>query len=124
MTPAKIQRVVRRLTLLLAAAGGLYLYTRFSLLAVPREGCTPVLRFAPGTTLLLDTRPRPLRPADEVLFRVDETTNSLGIVREVREDGALWIAIDASNCPAPSSEQLGWIPASRIAARVVFPLGW
>lgn len=124
MTPAGVQRIVRRLTLALAAAGGLYLYTRFSLLTLPESGCTPVMRFAPGTTLLLDQRPAEFLVDDGVLFEAEPGVIALGVVGEVRADGAAWITVDAVDCPAASSAELGWIPRGRIAARVIFATSW
>lgn len=124
MDQAKLQRGLRRFTLFAAAAGVLYLYTRFELLTVPETGCTPVLRFAPGSTMLLDTRPRPLVPGDGVVFDAGNGATSLGLVRECRPDGSAWIEVDADDCPGPSSETLGWIPADRLLARVVFVAAW
>lgn len=124
MTPARVQLVVRRITLALAAAGGLYLYTRFSLMTLPESGCTPVLRYAPGTSLLLDQRPTNLAAADGVLFESEPGVLSIGMIREAREDGSVWITVDAPDCPAASSEQLGWVPRERIAARVIFATNW
>ncbi|MCA8980390.1 MAG: hypothetical protein H6831_06435 [Planctomycetes bacterium] len=124
MTPARVQLVVRRITFALAAAGGLYLYTRFSLMTLPESGCTPVLRYAPGTSLLLDRRPSELALGDGVLFESEPGVVSLGSIGDLRADGSVWIAVDAPDCPAASSEQLGWIPREQVAARVVFATNW
>ncbi len=124
MDQAKLLRRIRRATLLLAAAGALYLYTRFELLTLPEAGCTPVLRYTPGSSLLLDTRPRPLQPGDGVVFDAGNGSTSIALVRELREDGAAWLVTDAPDCPAADSDALGWIPADRLLARVVFAAAW
>jgi len=122
--PAQVQRVVRRVTFALAAAGGLYLYSRFSLMVMPEEGCTPLQRYAPGTSLLLDQQPSGLEAGNAVLFESTPGVISLGEIGELRPDGSLWITTDATECPGASSEQLGWIAKDRIAARVVFAASW
>lgn len=124
MTPARVQRVIRRLTLVLAAAGGFYLYSRFSLMVLPEAGCTPLIRFAPGTSLLLDKWPAGLAVGDAVLFESAPGVISLGSVAELRDDGAAWIETDAADCPAASSAELGWIAKDRLAARVIFAANW
>jgi hypothetical protein len=124
LKPAQVQRVVRRLTFALAAAGGLYLYSRFSLMALPEAGCSPLLRYAPGTSLLLDQQPSGLEVGQAVLFESAPGVLSLGEIGEIQADGQVWITTDAPDCPAASSEQLGWIPKERLAARVVFAAAW
>lgn len=119
MKPAQVQRIVRRLTLLLVAAGGFYLYSRFDMLVLPAEGCTPVSRYAPGTRLLLDTRPSGYELGDGVLFQSAPGVISLGLLDEIDENGEYWIAVDAADCPATSSAELGWIAQDRLVARVV-----
>ena len=124
MKPAQVQRVLRRITFLLAAVGGLYIYSRFSLMTLPAEGCSPIERFAPGTSLLLDQRPPQWGVGDAVLFGSGADSISLGEVGELRSDGSAWIVINATNCPGASSAELGWIAEDRLVARVIFAARW
>jgi len=124
VTPARLQKILRRITLLLAAAGGIYLYSRFSLLVLPAEGCSPVVRYGPGTSLLLDQHPDEWSVRDVVIFEAEGGVVSLGEIERLNAEGAAWIVTDDPDCPAPSSVELGWIAEDRLAARVIFAASW
>lgn len=129
MNPRLLQRHLRLLTLLLAAAGVLYLFQRYETFGLREEDCSPLLRFAPGDDLLLDRWPRSLRRDDALLFSGPDGELYLGIVRAVREaqggeGSALWIETDAPDCPGKDSDELGWIAARDVQARVLMAWPW
>lgn len=124
MTTPKTVLKRARVALLIGAFGGcIYLATRFTILPLPAEGCSPVSRFAAGDRLLVDSRPRPLVRGDAVLARDDRGVLQLTLVERVREeDGALWCGGNNAECPGFDSETAGWIPRESVAGRVL--LGW
>ena len=121
--PRALLRGSRIVLLVAVVLGAGYLTTRFTLITLPAEGCSPVTRFAAGDRLLVDARPRPLATGDAVLVRGIGGALQLTLVRVVRsENGALWCEGDSAECPGWGSETAGWIPASGVAGRVL--LGW
>lgn len=121
--PRAALRGLRAILLVAVLLGAGYIASRFTLITLPAEGCSPVSRFAAGDRLLVDSRPRPLGPGDAVLLRDDSGTIHLTLVKIVRsETGALWCEGDRPDCPGFDSTSSGWIPASAVAGRVL--LGW
>jgi hypothetical protein len=115
--------------LVASLAGALYLTWRIDFLRLPREGCSPVLRYAPGALLLVDSRP-PRVFADDVVLFAEGPTLLLGIVERFGEAQAtsgssaapLWIVTDDEDCAGRGSDELGWIPADALRGRVLFAL--
>ncbi len=127
MNPARLARPLRLAAYLLAGAGLLYLWTRFDAYQLPAEGCSPLLRFAPGDRLLLDRRPAPAREGDALLVRGEDGLLYLGrVTRLRRREGQreVWIETDSPTCPGRDSDEMGWIPSDRIAARVILVWPW
>ena len=123
MDPRTHLRRARIALLVSVVLGAGYLASRFTLITLPEEGCSPVSRFSPGDHLLVDSRPRPLAPGDAVLVRDPRQTLQLTLVEVVHpETRALWCRGDDSACPGFGSEASGWIPATAVAGRVL--LGW
>ena len=123
MDPRAHLRRARIALLVSVVLGAGYLASRFTLITLPEEGCSPVSRFSPGDHLLVDSRPRPLAPGDAVLVRDPRQTLQLTLVEVVHpETRALWCRGDDSACPGFGSEASGWIPATAVAGRVL--LGW
>lgn len=121
--PGAMLRRARIALIVAVLLGAGYLASRFALITLPGEGCSPVSRFAPGDRLLIDSRPRPLAPGDAVLVREGSGTLQLTLVKVVRsENGEVWCEGDREDCPGLASESSGWIPASAVAGRVL--LGW
>ena len=123
MDPRALLRRARVALLVSVVLGAGYLASRFTLITLPEEGCSPVSRFSPGEHLLVDSRPRPLAPGDAVLVRDPRQTLQLTLVEVVHPDTrALWCRGDDPACPGFGSEASGWIPATAVAGRVL--LGW
>lgn len=115
----QVQRWLSRATLVFAALGGLYLWTRYEVLTLPSEGCSPLTRLAPGCVLWIDLRPGSLAPGDVVFFQLADGRLALAEV-ERREAGRLWLVIDEESCPGESSATLGWIPEEHVHGRMIF----
>ena len=123
LTPRNVALVVRRVILLIAAGGALYLGTRFGLRTLPDDFVSPLVGFGAGENLLIDGRPRPLEVGDVVLLRVEESAPLLARVTNVRDsDGALWCEADNEHARGVRSEEHGWISGGVVAGRVLF--GW
>jgi len=120
MEPRRLVPWARRATLIAAVVAGLYLWSRYELVDLPSEGCSPLLAFAPGTTLWVDTRPPAYGVGDVVFFE-----DPLGAVQIARVDsipapGRYWLLTDDEDCPGVDSRGLGAIPAERMRGRVIF----
>ena len=127
LNPRRLERPARRACLALAVAGVLYLVWRFDLTGLPAEGCSPVARFAPGESLIVDRRPSDWTAGDAAFFAGPDGRLHLGLVERTRHvDGALevWTTTDALDCPGVGSEELGWIPRRRLRGRVVMIWPW
>ena len=131
MNPARLAPHLRRIVLLITALAALYLFLRFDVYVLPREGCSPLSRFDAGDRLLLDRRPPGYGVGDAVLARGEDGLLYLGIVTRVRPEGAepeavtaLWIETDVPDCPGRDSDELGWIETGEVAARIVMEWPW
>ena len=128
MNPRRLTRHLRYACLALAGLGVAYLFVRYSRFALPEEGCSPLLRFAPGEALLVDHRPPLLSAGDAVFFRGPGGVLYLGSIARTRESAStdlqLWIETDAPDCPGTDSHDLGWVPASDVEARVMLAWPW
>ena len=127
MTPARLLPILRRAALLLALAGGVYLFVRFDGRQLPPDSQSPLLRFNPGDHLVVDRYPGGLGLSDAVLFAGPDGRVHLAEVRELRaREGRreYWLGHDAPGSPAPDSERLGWIDEDWIRARVIMLWPW
>ena len=128
MNPRSLNRHLRYACLALAGIGVAYLFVRYSRFELPEEGCSPLLRFSPGEALLVDHRPPLLSPGDAVFFRAPDGQLYLGLIARTRESASadleLWLETDAPDCPGTDSDDLGWIAASEVNARVMLAWPW
>ena len=113
----------RRVTLLAALAGVFYAVSRFEILEMPSDRCSPLLALAPGTTLVVDLRPGACKSGDVVFHEGDAGEIWIGRIDEVRDEG-LWIVTDDDTCPVPDSELLGPVRSKRLRGRVVLSASW
>lgn len=126
MDPRKLIPHARRVVLLVACVSLIYLWTRFEMYGLPRDGCSPLSRFSPGDRLLLDRRGEPVRD-QAVLVRGPDDVLYLGKVTRLRDGEAgldVWIETDAPRCPGTDSDELGWIPEQDRVASVVLIWPW
>ena len=125
MNPRTLTPHLRRIAYLLAGMGVIYLYLRFDTRRLPEEGCSPLLRFAPGDRLLIDQRPEGFAVGDAVLVQADDGILYLALVRRLRsEDQELWVQTDAPDCPGRDSDDFGWVPVEEAVARVIMVWPW
>lgn len=131
MNQRKLLRHVRLACWLLAGLLVFHLFQRYDTYELPDAGCSPLLRFAPGDTLLLDRSPPGYHRDDAVLFAAGDGLLYLGVVTRTRPDGAgpgdvrgLWVETDAPECPGKDSDELGWISVEDVGARVVLVWPW
>ncbi len=119
--PRRFLPLLRRLTLLLAFAGLIYLVQRYEMVTLPESSCSPLVRFSPGTRLLFDTAPPGYQVGDVVLYEVPGDRLGLGELLELRSPGAsAWsIARDCPDCSPGWEEEQHWIDAARLNARLV-----
>lgn len=121
MRPKKLQHLLSRATLLLAALGGLYLWTRYEVLSLPESGCSPLARVAPGSWMWIDLAPRGLREGDAVFFELSDGRLALAQIERIEADG-LWLITDMADCPAESSLTQGLIAEERVHGRLILAL--
>ena len=127
MTPTRLLRILRRTVMVLALAGAGYLMVRFDGLKLTLDSPSPLLRFSPGDSLVLDSYPDDLRIDDPVIFAGPDGRVHLALVSEIRqEEGAsqFWLRYDAPDCVAPDSQTLGWIGEEWIVGRVIMVWPW
>ena len=113
----------QRASWLLCGACLVYLFLRFESLTLPAEGCSPLLRYRAGVSLLLDRWPGELHADEAVLFKGPDADLNLGLIESLREQEGrqqLWIVVDDPDCPGTSSADCGWLRAEDVSARVVF----
>ncbi len=118
MNPRKLQRVLSRGTLLLAALGGMYLWTRYEVMTLPEGGCSPLTQLAPGSFMWIDLRPVEIGVGDVLFFDVPGGRLGIGLVERV-EGARYWVVTDVVDCPGESSETLGWIGGERVHGRLI-----
>ena len=114
----RVQRWLSRGTLAFTVLGGLYLWTRYEVLTLPGEGCSPLTRLAPGSLLWIDLRPAALAEGDVVFFALADGRLALAEVERQGEEG-LWLVTDDEACPGESSATLGWIDEARVHGRMI-----
>lgn len=119
----RLLRAVRVLTLLIAGYYAISLGTRYELLSLPEEGCSPVARYSPGTRLLVDRRSPHWEVGDCVFVEDGAGATHLVILAEVNADGLYWTSTDVEGCPGVSASELGWLGENELLGRVVMSLG-
>jgi len=119
MSPARLQRVLRVLTLALAGVGVLYLWNRYELIDLPEGGCSPLRRLRAGNTLWVDLKPAHIAVGDVLFFELPGGEIGLAEVERSRDGEAWWVACDDPACPGTDSEELGWIPRERVHGRLL-----
>ena len=119
MKAVRVLSVFRRLTLFLALSGLFYLYWRFELLSMPDHGCSPLMRFSPGSSLLVDKHPREYVTGDAAFFLSPRGSLHLGVVESVGRDG-YWLSTDNPACEGEGSDELGVIVEARMQGRILF----
>lgn len=119
----QIMRWSRRVTAVLAIAGAAYLVSRYEVFRMDSDAPSPLHRFADGSTLVLDRRPRTPEPGDAVVVRTASGVLHVTGIEAVREDGSgIWCEIDDPSVAGLTSSTAGWIDGRAIYGRVLF--GW
>jgi len=116
-----------RLVTYVVAAGCIgYLFARFDGFRLDESGCSPLLRFAPGESLLIDRWAPAYGAGDALLFRGNDGLIYLGLVERLRAGpgSALWLAADNPECVGRGSDSFGWIEPDACVARVVLKWPW
>jgi hypothetical protein len=127
MTPTRLLRILRRTVMVIALAGAGYLMVRFDGLELARDSPSPLLRFSPGDSLVLDRYPVDLQSDDPVIFAGPDGRVHLALVSEIRQEERatqLWLRHDAPDCVAPDSQTLGWVDEEWIVGRVIMVWPW
>ena len=81
----------------------------------------------PGTLLLVDRFPREPRAGDILFFRDSRDELRLGRVggaEHAAPEGYVWLTVDPTGCPSPSSEDEGPFEISGLLGRLVMSLPW
>ncbi len=122
MKPDQLLPIIRRVVLIAAGIGTIYIGWRFDLFSMPPESCSPLMSLRPGTHMLLDTRASTFDKGDVVLYTTPTGGVAIGQVQATQpgSDGPdYWIITDAPDCDVPDSDDWGWIPSSNLNARLV-----
>ena len=116
----KTLKLVRRYTFLAAAVGLVYIVTRFEFIELSEKRCSPLTRFAPGDSLVVDARPGSVSEGDAVLVMTQGGAKHLCLIDSVRgEDGHLWCISNNQDCPGFTSEDAGWVDPRAVTGRVL-----
>ncbi len=110
--------VLRRVAIVVAAVGAFYLYQRYEILPLDQAGCSPLMSLRPGSTLWIDRQPSNLGMGDVLFFTLPD--GAVGFGRCTRTEGdKLWVETDVDDCPAPDSDELGWLQPEQIHGRLI-----
>ena len=119
-TQRQLLKRFRRITLLVAGLGLVYLVTRFDIVGLPEDRGCPLIRFEPGDRLIVDGRASRIGAGDAVIVRTADGGLHLTRVSAVRStDGALWCKTDSPDTPGLGSADVGWIDARAVEGRVL-----
>ncbi len=122
MNKNRVLLYARRATLLVPLLALAYLSWRFDLTRLPDSGCSPLLRFSPGSSLVVDKHPRDYQLRDAVFFLGPDGALYLGAIQE-HSGAGYWIVTDNPLCAGQGSDQLGAIERGAFRGRVLFALG-
>lgn len=127
MTPKRLMGLLRRVVMVLVLAGAGYLLVRFDGMRLALDSPSPLLRFSPGDSLLLDRYPQGIEVDDSVLYAGPDGRHHLGLILELRKvEGVtqFWLGHDAPDLVAPDSRTLGWVDGEWIVGRVIMVWPW
>jgi hypothetical protein len=120
MNSRKILAICRRLTWVLALIGGFYLWDRYELMRLPSEGCSPVVSLRPGTVLWVDRHAKAASVGDVLFYSLPNGQTAIGRCSKQQESPeAFWVVADNPQCPGQDSDDIGWVPPSRIEGRLL-----
>ena len=128
----RVVRVAAYVALALVLGYGAW---RSDVASLPSEGCSPLLLFEPGNSLVLDRRPGEIAEGRAVLYRSPFGELLLGRIEtpppsvpaevwDACEAGALWIVGDRAGCPGEDSRIFGPVQPDAVEAVVAFALPW
>ena len=110
-------------TLFIAFCMALYIGTRYEVLTLPRDGCSPVGRYSPGTRVLVDRRPPFWAVGDCVFVESPDGLVHMVLLGSRNEEGAFWTETDMPDCPGVEAEILGWVKPGELLGRIVMGIG-
>jgi hypothetical protein len=120
MDQKRLRRILRRITLISAVLGAIYLWNRFEVITMPEDRCSPLLRLAPGNKLWVDRRPGGVAVGDVLFFTIPDGGLGIAEVERIdREGERYWMAIDNPDCPVSDSDQFGWISREAVEGRMM-----
>jgi len=123
VTPRRLQTILRRGTLIVAAIAGVYLWSRYEVIPLPAEGCSPLQRLSPGNLLWVDRYPSSVIVGDVLFF--EQADGSVGLGEVARLEAAperYWIVTDDDACPAPDSDDFGWVAPDAVYGRLLLAM--
>jgi len=127
VTPKRLLRLLRHAVMVLVLAGAVYLLVRFDGMRLGLDSPSPLLRFSPGDSLLVDRYPEGMQVDDSVFYVGPDGREHLGFILERRQvEGVtqFWLGHDAPDAVAPDSQTLGWVDGEWIAGRVIMVWPW
>ncbi len=116
--PRRYLPILRRVTLLICGLLVIWIISRFRTFGLEGDPAILPMRFEPGQTLLLDTRPRAPIVGDAWLVRTPEGNLALGIVRAL--DGEK-VGMEFGRTIAKPQDWL-WLDLGQVRSRVLMPL--
>jgi len=124
--PLNLRAVIKRArlaTILVAAGCAIYIGSRFDMVTLPVEGCSPVSAFQPGARLLVDRWAPGLASGDVVFVGEAGGNVHLGLLGDSGEAQSWFLLGDADGCPSrfPKGEQP--VRAEAVLGRVILNLG-
>lgn len=118
-----LQRRLRFITLALAALGGAYLWSRYEVIHLPVEGCSPIHQVRAGASLWVDLSPARIEVGDALFFQVPSGQLAFSQVERIKEGPrSYWVRNDNEACPGSDSESLGWVSANQVHGRLIMAL--
>ena len=116
-------RKARIATLASAICGALYLGFRFDLVTLPAAGCSPVSKFAPGVTLLVDRWADDWGDGNSVFVEDGSGSGHLGSIRSHDSPDRWVVTSDSEDCPTRYPAEENPIHANLILGRVLMGFG-
>ena len=116
--PRRLLPILRRVTLIVSGLLVLWMVSRFRTFSLEGEAEILPLRFEPGQTLLLDTRPREPQVGDAWIVRTPGGNLALGVVRALEGER---VGMEFGRKMAPAKDWL-WLGRGEVRSRVLMPL--